>query len=355
MIKLLFWIGTRPEAIKLAPVIVAAKNSSSFEVEVVCSGQHSEMAVEALQEFEIEPDFAFKKLEPQSLAESLAELVQRASRTLSRESFDWMIVHGDTLTTLAGALASFMLKVRVAHVEAGLRSFNLEEPFPEEGNRAIVSRIASLNFAPTDLSVSNLTKEGIPKSKVFRVGNTIVDSVRLVEKSFTGQRELRDLVMVTAHRRENWHHLAELSEAVKMLAKAFPNLTFVLPLHPNPVVRGSFSGLSGLSNVEVTAPLRYRKFLETLSSARLVITDSGGIQEEVVSLGTNCLVLRGVTERPEVLDTGLVSLVEMNSKEIYTAAARALVVEPERERPQNPFGDGFASERILSLLAQELD
>lgn len=354
MIKLLFWVGTRPEAIKLAPVIVAARKAGRFEVVVVCSGQHPEMAIEALQEFSIKPDFSFRKLEPSSLAEGLATLVNRASKTLSRERFDWMVVHGDTLSTLAGALASFMLNLRVAHVEAGLRSFNLDEPFPEEANRAIISRVASLNFAPTDLSVSNLIREGVSKSKVFKVGNTIVDSVRLVAESFPQRREVKNLVLVTAHRRENWSNLTELARAINLLANDFPDSRFLLPLHPNPLVRDSFIGLAGLPNVEVTAPLRYRTFLETLSSARLVITDSGGIQEEVVSLGTNCLVLRGVTERPEVLDTGLVTLVAMNSKDIYAATASALAFDNERERSPNPFGDGYASERIVDILAEWL-
>lgn len=352
MIRVLFWIGTRPEAIKLAPLILATRDRKFFQATVVSTGQHSDLVLEALEEFGIQPDYRFERLETASLVENLGLLLDRANQMLDRHKPDWMVVHGDTLSTLAGSLAAFMLKVPIAHVEAGLRSFNNNEPFPEEANRSMVSRIASLNFAPTDLSVSNLINEGIPRSSVFLVGNTIVDSVRLISESKQFRRNSGSTVLVTAHRRENWSKLPELANAITNLAMDFPDIKFLLPLHPNPVVRESFLALKEFSNVEVTTPLKYREFIGALSMARLVITDSGGIQEEVVSLGTRCLVLRDATERPEVLDSGFVSLVEMRSSAIYRAAADALSVEKSLTKVDNPFGDGYASEKILEVLAK---
>jgi UDP-N-acetylglucosamine 2-epimerase (non-hydrolysing) len=351
MIRLLFWVGTRPEAIKLAPLIVLAARDSRFEVRIATSGQHELLAGEALRDFGISPDIQFPQSDFQGLPENLALYIGRASTAISSREFDFVIVHGDTSSTLAGALAGFLLKVPVVHVEAGLRSFDLKQPFPEEANRSLVARVASLNLAPTEISAQNLLSEGVAPKTIAVVGNSIVDAVR-IKLGALGHLKLGSKeVVVTAHRRENWDQLGELCQAVKILSQEFSDFQFLLPLHPNPIVRGAFQSLVGVSNVSIVDPMPYSEFLSLLSRSQLVITDSGGIQEELVSLRVPCLIVRGSTERPEVLSTGFIDLVDLNADSIVSAASQILKSGYEAREGVNPLGDGFTSERILDLLA----
>jgi UDP-N-acetylglucosamine 2-epimerase (non-hydrolysing) len=356
---LLVLVGTRPEAIKLAPVVVAARRARSLRCLVCLSGQHQNLAVPALAHFGLRPDI---RLPPVRHQGDLTRLVGHATaalgRVVERQRPDWLVVQGDTTTAMLGAMCGFHLRIPVAHVEAGLRSGSMEHPFPEEFNRRVISLASTLHFAPTRGSRANLLREGVPARRIHLVGNTVVDAllwtVRHQALASPFRRGCRG-ILVTAHRRENQGHgIRQICVAVLRLCREFRDLHVIFPVHPNPEVRRTVvESLAGLEQVSLVAPLEYPRFCRAMRAASLVISDSGGVQEEALALGTPTLVTRQVTERPEALKWRTVRLVGTHPSGILRQArlllgnARAY---QEACRAHFPFGKGDAAKRILATL-----
>jgi UDP-N-acetylglucosamine 2-epimerase (non-hydrolysing) len=347
--------GTRPEAIKLAPVIHCLRADKRFRCRIVVTGQHRELLTQALQTMRLVPDADLNLMQHK---QTLASFVGAALVGLEAEYKKWqpdaVVIQGDTGSALAGGLAAFYQKIPVGHVEAGLRSYDHANPFPEEVNRCMVSRLATWHFAPTALAAEQLRAEGIASQTIFVTGNTVVDALcALVNPKALAKQAREPRVVVTAHRRENiGAPLDELCQAVKLLAQRHPDIEWVFPVHPNPEVRGRV--MRGLApkprNIRLLPPMEYHDFLRFLARARLVITDSGGVQEEATVFNTPVIIVRKITERPEVLQAGGV-LVPVKHRAIVIAAERCLQ-QPQRLRlGVSPFGDGLASERIVQALA----
>lgn len=347
--------GTRPEANKMAPVVQALQTHDALNTFTLVTGQHREQLADSLASFGLH---AHKNLDVmqsrQTLPELFGRIVPAAAETLTSIGADYVLVHGDTATTFAVAFAAFLSGIPVGHVEAGLRSFNLQEPFPEEANRRLTDVLTSLDFAPTSGAKTQLLSEGKPEERVLVTGNTAVDAAYQLRTQahlpaeFSGKR----LVALTMHRRENLPVLSELAQAVRRVALTHPELTFVYPMHLNPAVREAVTPVLGnVPNVVLTEPLSYLPMLALLDSAELIITDSGGIQEEGAALGTPVVVLRNVTERPEGVDAGVVKLVGNHPGAVETDILQLLGDTDRlawmRSRP-NPFGDGRAGERIAA-------
>jgi UDP-N-acetylglucosamine 2-epimerase (non-hydrolysing) len=358
--------GTRPEAIKLAPVVLALEESPLFHPVVVVTGQHREMLAQVLDLFAIEPDHDLGILEPR---QTLTSITTRALTGLEPlfdlERPDAVLVQGDTTTTFAGALAAFYRQVPVFHVEAGLRTCDLASPFPEEGNRQLTTRLASLHLAPTLGNKANLVAENVDPSQIVVTGNTVVDALlQAVHLSGDyGDPALADLdsdprrvILVTAHRRESWGDgHAAVGRALAEIARTEPDALVVFPIHRNPVVREAVVPLlDGLENVRVVEPLAYGGLVRLMRRADLILTDSGGIQEEGPSLGKPVLVLRDTTERPEAVAAGTVRLVGTEETAIVGATRTLLHDENEytaMANAVNPYGDGRAAERTLGAMA----
>ena len=356
-------IGTRPEAIKLAPVILAARaRSTQFDVRVIRTGQHRELVDRAMDEFGLHTDVDLDLMTPdQSLAHVMSASVSGLSELFAADKPDWVLVQGDTTTTFAGALAAFYNRVRVGHVEAGLRTGNRYLPFPEEANRSLTARLANLNFAPTEQARRNLLAEGLAPQSIVLTGNTVIDILlhTLGRTSLAVERHDRadasGYVLVTTHRRENQGAaLDRICDALITLLERHPDTSVWLPMHPNPNVRVTvISRLGRHPRVRLTEPLGYVDFVTALDGARLVLTDSGGVQEECAALGKPVLVLRHDTERPEAVDAGVAVLVGTDSARIVEVASRLLDDTDRRQcmgRPSTAFGDGSASVRILDAL-----
>jgi len=368
-IKIVTVIGTRPEAIKMAPVIKELERQRpSFEQVIISTAQHKQMLDQVLQVFGIEPDLDLGLMqENQSLAGFASRSLASLSEALDRLKPRAILVQGDTTTVMTAALAAFYLGIRIGHVEAGLRSFDKRRPFPEEVNRRVGSCLADLHFAPTEGARRNLLAEGVPGPSVYVTGNTIVDALRMVplDGRYDDQRlnELylngNRLVLVTAHRRENHGApLASICQALKTLASQVDDLEIVYPVHSNPNVSGlAHRELGGQPRIHLVNPLSYRDLLKLMHRCYMILTDSGGIQEEAPSFGKPVLILRGVTERPEVVETGAGRLVGTDANCIVNEARR-LLASPDlyltMSRAKNPFGDGFAAQRIVRILAETL-
>lgn len=362
--KAMVVVGTRPEAVKLAPLILALKRTSSAIV--VTTGQHAEMAARTLADFGILPDLSMPTLPAaRSLGLLASLLIDRFGALIAEHQPDWMVVQGDTSSAFAAGLAAFYGGLPVAHVEAGLRTGDLASPFPEEGHRQLLARIARLSFAPTELAAANLAGEGIAADRIRVVGNTVVDAVNLARAGWTAERRaaierqlaLPDtpLVLVTCHRRENLGPvLADICAALAALARRYPGHLWLFPVHPNPEVRALVAeALGALPNVRLSEPLDYHQTLFVLSRAELVVTDSGGLQEEAPSFARPVAILRDRTERPEAIAAGFATLAGRGPAEIertvadwldHPARRHALAGQP------NPFGDGKAAERISAEL-----
>jgi UDP-N-acetylglucosamine 2-epimerase (non-hydrolysing) len=356
-------IGTRPEAIKLAPVIIAAQQRpAQFTVRVIRTGQHRELVDSLMDEFGIAVDVDLHVMQrDQGLAHVMAESVRGLSAALAAQGADWVLVQGDTTSTFAGALAAFYNRIRVGHVEAGLRTGNPHSPFPEEAHRSLTSRIADLHFAPTEQAHANLVREGIAEGAIVVTGNTVVDALlqtlartrRSAPPDAT--KPARPYVLVTAHRREN-HGAAlhRICDAVLALLAAHPGLDARIPMHPSPAVRSVLgTRLAGHPAISLTEPLGYSEFVAALDGAALVLTDSGGIQEECAALGKPVLVLRGDTERPEAVDDGVAVLVGTEPERIVAVASALLSDRASyaaMAHPSDAFGKGTASLRILDAL-----
>ncbi len=360
--RIAIMVGTRPEAIKMAPVInEMRRRPGAFDVRVIATSQHRELLAQALLEFGITADRDLDLMEPgQSLGRFAARCIDAVTKALVAEQPDLVLVQGDTTTVTASAMAAAYLGIPVGHVEAGLRSHDIENPFPEELNRKMATSIASIHFAPTSLSRRNLLDEGVAVDRVVLSGNTVVDAVRSLDLSDSLPAELRDLdlsqtIVLTTHRRENHGApLARICEAVRQLVRERPELRVVFPVHPNPQVGAVVrSALGDLSQVRLIAPLAYRPMLALLSQCRLILTDSGGIQEEAPSLGKPVLILREVTERPEVVSSGAGRLVGTRV-DVIVDAVRGLLSDPAEysrmANVKNPFGDGRASAMIADSL-----
>ncbi|WP_411837615.1 non-hydrolyzing UDP-N-acetylglucosamine 2-epimerase [Paenarthrobacter ureafaciens] len=361
--------GTRPEAIKMAPIVHALHESDEFECIVTVTGQHREMLDQVNQLFGITPDHDLDILQPgQSLSDIMTRTITGLDRLFADKKPDAVIVQGDTTTSTAGAIAAFYHGIPVVHVEAGLRSGNLLSPFPEEANRKITSQITTLHLAPTTTSRANLLAEGVKAEDIVVTGNSVIDALfTTVDKQipFTDPQleELaasgRKILLVTTHRRENQGDaMRGVGRALARIADAEPDLVIVLPAHKNPVVREAvLPALDGKPNVVVTEPLAYGEFTRMLSLAHIVLTDSGGVQEEAPSLGKPVLVMRENTERPEAVEAGTVTLIGTDEERIVTEVLR-LMNDAEHfstmANAVNPYGDGLASARTVAAIAELL-
>lgn len=360
--KLMIVMGTRPEVIKLAPLVIGARSRpDEFETVVVATSQHREMLDQMLETFQVEVDFDLDIMKPnQDLRHVTTAALNGLHDVVAQVKPDWVIVQGDTTTTFCGALAAFYHQVPVAHVEAGLRTFDKRQPFPEEINRRLTTQIADVHFAPTTLSRENLLREGVSDDLITVTGNTGIDALFLTLGASSDEASETSAVrrlLVTAHRRENHGEPMErICRAVLRLVDEFPDLHAYYPVHLSPRVRGVVMPLlSSHPRVELGEPLEYREFVREMSRAHIILTDSGGIQEEAPSLGKPVLVMRETTERPEGIDAGTVRLVGTDEDRIYSETARLLSDEAaylEMAQARNPYGDGKATGRILSVLAQ---
>lgn len=374
--KVLSVFGTRPEAIKMAPLVRALQAQSGFESRVCVTAQHRQMLDQVLDLFEIEPHHDLNIMSPgQDLFDVTSRALLGLRDVIREEKPDLVFVQGDTTTCFAGALAAFYEGVKIGHIEAGLRTGNLRAPFPEEANRAMVSRIADLHFAPTTRSEENLLAEGIAKDSVIVTGNTVIDALLWVRDKVMSYpdsewKELfgdslfntisdkeRKLVLITGHRRENFGQgFQDLCQAIRELATKHPDWDFVYPVHLNPNVQKPVNDiLTGLTNVSLIKPLDYAPFVWLMNQSTLILTDSGGVQEEAPSLGKPVLVMRDVTERPEAVDAGTVKLVGTNREVIVQNVEEVLCNEDVYQamsRAHNPYGDGHACERVLAALGK---
>lgn len=376
-IRVLSVFGTRPEAIKMAPLVRALSIDPRFHAEVCVTAQHRDMLDQALRLFEITPDYDLNLMRPgQTLHALTARIVEGLAGVFDESRPEVVLVHGDTTTCLAATLAAFYSQIPVAHVEAGLRTGALSAPFPEEANRVLCDRLARWHFAPTEGSAGVLRAEGCPPARVIVTGNTVIDALLWVRDRvralpldadgpvFGAAAALFDapevpLLLVTGHRRESFGQgFRDICAALRTLALRHPTLAVVYPVHLNPNVQAPVNELlSDLPNVILLKPLDYRPFVRLMDRATIILTDSGGIQEEAPSLGKPVLVMREVTERPEGLASGTVRLVGTDPARIV-AEVEALLLDPEARqamaRRHNPYGDGQASARILDALAGEL-
>ncbi|MCU1576639.1 MAG: UDP-N-acetylglucosamine 2-epimerase (non-hydrolyzing) [Leifsonia sp.] len=364
MPKVLVVSGTRPEAIKLAPVVHALESSGNLQTIVVATGQHRSMLDQVNELFGIVPSYDLDVLKDRpNLAGITAAVVEGLGPILEAEQPDLLMVEGDTTTVFAAALAAFYAKIPVAHVEAGLRTGDRYDPFPEEINRRLTTSLTSLHLAPTPTSRANLLAEGIDPETIHVTGNTVIDALLDVigrrlpatDPLLAGVTEKSRVVLITSHRRENWGEPMEnIARAIARLSMAFPGSTFVLPAHLNPTVRETLlPPLAGLENVIVTDPVDYVDMAFLLNAATLVITDSGGVQEEAPSLGKPVLVLRQTTERPEAVEAGTVRLIGTDEDAIVAAATTLLTDRHAYEamaHAVNPYGDGLAARRILGAV-----
>jgi UDP-N-acetylglucosamine 2-epimerase (non-hydrolysing) len=353
-------IGTRPEATKVAPLVLACRDHPALRAVLVDTGQHPDLVDGALEPFGLTPDVRLSlPREDGSLTELAGAAVAALGRCFREVRPDVVVVQGDTASTLTGALAAFWEHIPVVHLEAGLRSGDLAAPFPEEGNRRLIVPIVSLHLAPTSGAAANLVAEGVDPSTVLVVGNTSIDAALLLargEHTATAGRWASRTVVVTAHRRESWGEpLTRIATAVAELARRHDDHLFIFPLHPNPTIRATVTPLlTGLDNVRLIEPLDYAPFVRLLRSSRLVITDSGGVQEEAPGLGIPVLVLRDVTERPEGIATGSARLVGSNPERIIESAHELLTEEPTwraMAEAVNPYGDGHAAARAAQAVA----
>jgi UDP-N-acetylglucosamine 2-epimerase (non-hydrolysing) len=367
--KIVSIAGTRPEIIKMAPVVEKLKaRGSIFEHVLVTTAQHRGMLDQALSAFNLIPDIDLNLMQPdQSLAGFASNSLAAISNLLSELKPDAVLIQGDTTTTMTAALAAFYLDVRVGHIEAGLRTRDRRNPFPEEINRRITTCIADINFAPTERARLNLLGEGVPEDTIFLTGNTIVDALKSIplEGNFSEERlnqidfDTRRVLLVTAHRRENHGKpLQSICQAIRLIAKKFRDVEIVYPVHLNPNVRDMVrEELKDLSGIHLIDPVTYIDMLKLMKHSYFVMTDSGGLQEEAISFNKPVLVLREVTERPELIEIGAGKIVGTDVRKIVDETSRLLTDEDEYKKMsgfENPFGDGRAAERIVGILEKHI-
>lgn len=367
--------GTRPEAIKMAPLVHALKvERDKFEVKICVTSQHREMLDQVMKIFEIEADIDLNLMkQDQNLSNLTSLILNEMHNVFSKYQPDAVLVHGDTTTTLATSIAAYYTSIPIGHVEAGLRTYDLKAPFPEEFNRQITSKLTKWHFAPTALSKQNLLSEGVEKSLITVTGNTIIDALhwvlKRIDKDKVRQKNLENIlnanlsfnwqseifILITAHRRENFGDgFLQICTAIRELALKYPKIHFVYPVHLNPnVSKPVYEILRGFENIYLIKPLEYEPFVYLLKYSYLVLTDSGGIQEEAPSLGKPVLLMRDVTERPEAVEAGTVEIVGSNNQRIIESVSRLVNDKKHYQtmsRAHNPYGDGFACKRIVDTL-----
>ena len=365
MKKIMLVFGTRPEAIKMCPLVKELKSRKDFQTVVCVTGQHREMLKQVLNVFNVVPDFDLDIMkDKQTLFDVTSNILLKIKGVLEAEMPDLVLVHGDTSTTFAAALASFYLQIPVGHVEAGLRTYDIYSPFPEEFNRQVVSIISKFNFAPTELAKDNLLKENHPSGKIYVTGNTAIDALKFTVKESYQNEHLEwakgsRLVLLTAHRRENLGEpMKNMFRAIKRVVDKYEDVKVIYPIHMNPVVRETANSiLKDCNRVRIIEPLEVVDFHNFMAQSYLILTDSGGIQEEAPSLGKPVLVMRDTTERPEGIKAGTLKLVGTDEETIYnefiTLLEDASVYE-KMSKASNPYGDGHACERIADIIEKEL-
>lgn len=364
MKKIMLVFGTRPEAIKMCPLVNELKKRQSIETIVCVTGQHRQMLDQVLEAFSVVPDYDLSIMkDKQTLFDVTVNILERIKTVLEEVKPDVVLVHGDTSTTFVTALACFYLQIPVGHVEAGLRTYNIYSPYPEEFNRQAVSIISQYNFAPTELSKQNLLKEGKNPKSIYVTGNTAIDALKTTVRADYTHPELdwandSRLIMITAHRRENLGEpMRHMFKAIRRVMDEHPDVKAIYPIHMNPVVREIANEYLGDDDrIHIIEPLDVLDFHNFLSRSYLILTDSGGIQEEAPSLGKPVLVMRDTTERPEGIAAGTLKLVGTEEETIYKEFSRLLSDKDEYEamsKASNPYGDGHACERIADVLIQE--
>ena len=367
-LKVLVTFGTRPEAVKMAPVIKLLKSTPQIDTRVCVTAQHRQMLDQVLKLFAIIPDVDLNLMRPsQALSTLTAQILTHLDPVLESETPDWILVQGDTTTVMAASLAAFYRGVKVGHIEAGLRTGDKRQPFPEEINRRLTTVLADLHFAPTQWSRDNLLKEGVPSERILVTGNTVIDALNQISvqpmpaevaallKAWDVSTGNKRLVVVTAHRRENFGKpIEEICAALNALATQHQDIHIVYPVHLNPQIQKPvYQLLSSIPNITLLDPLDYLPMIHLLKSASVVLTDSGGIQEEATGLGKPTLVLRDKTERPEGVTAGVLKLVGTDANEIVAETKRLLNLTPPEKSTAletNPFGDGHAAERIVQAI-----
>lgn len=365
-IRVMTVFGTRPEAIKMAPIIKLMQTDERFESVVVPSSQHKEMLRQVTDLFEIQPDYDLNIMKQgQSLSEITVKIIQQLKNILLVEHPDIMLVHGDTTTTLGASLAAFYHSVKVGHVEAGLRTWNKWSPYPEEINRQVTDDISELYFAPTELSRANLLHENHPYRQISVTGNTAIDALRITKGQVTTQIDTllsnvnfndHKVILLTMHRRENWGKpTADVAKIVKKIVEEYKDVEFVVPMHLNPKVRAVLIGeLGDTARIHLIEPLNVFDFHDLIAKSHFILTDSGGIQEEAPFFHKPILVLREETERPEGIHTGVLKLIGTNPENVYIEITKLLNDQAEYRkmaRAKNPYGDGYAANRILDHIA----
>lgn len=363
MKKIMLVFGTRPEAIKMCPLVNELKTRKNIETIVCVTGQHRQMLDQVLSVFGVEPDFDLSIMkDKQTLFDVTVNILDRIKTVLEQVKPDVVLVHGDTSTTFVTALACFYLQIPVGHVEAGLRTYNIYSPYPEEFNRQAVGIISKYNFAPTELSKQNLLNEGKDPRTIYVTGNTAIDALKTTVKADYTHPELEwaegsRLILITAHRRENLGEpMKNMFRAIKRVMDEHPDVKAIYPIHMNPVVRETADAiLGGDERIRIIEPLEVIDFHNFLNKSYLILTDSGGIQEEAPSLGKPVLVMRDTTERPEGIDAGTLKLVGTNEETIYKEFKKLLENKEEYAKmseASNPYGDGLASKRIADIICQ---
>lgn len=364
MKRIMLVFGTRPEAIKMCPLVNELKNRKNVETVVCVTGQHRQMLDQVLEVFQVKPDYDLSIMkEKQTLFDVTVNILERIKVVLEEVKPDVVLVHGDTSTTFVTALACFYLQIPVGHVEAGLRTYNIYSPYPEEFNRQAVGIVAKYNFAPTEMSKNNLLKEGKSPDSIFVTGNTAIDALKTTVREEYTHPELEwasdsRLIVITAHRRENLGEpMHNMFRAIRRIIDEYPNVKAIYPIHMNPVVRkAADEELSGCDRIHIIEPLEVLDFHNFLAKSYMILTDSGGIQEEAPSLGKPVLVMRDTTERPEGIAAGTLKLVGTEEKVIYDNFK--LLLEDQSAynamaHTSNPYGDGFACRRIADILEND--
>ncbi len=368
--KIMIVFGTRPEAIKMAPLVHALNADDRFILKVCVTAQHREMLDQVLHIFNIIPDYDLNIMSPdQTLTSITSKILIELKKVFNIFTPDIVLVHGDTATTFAASLSAFYEKIDVGHVEAGLRTGNLYSPWPEEANRKLTSVLTKYHFAPTNISKENLIQEGARETSIYVTGNTVIDALLYIKDKLLNDQNLlceyenkfdflnkdRKLILVTGHRRESFGEgFISICSALLNLSKKYPDVEIVYPVHLNPQVQGPVKDiLAGGTNIHLIAPQEYLPFVYLMNRAHIILTDSGGIQEEAPSLGKPVLVMRETTERPEAVSSGTVKLVGTNEKLIELEVSKLLDSESEYQKmslAHNPYGDGSASEKIIEAL-----
>lgn len=358
--------GTRPEAIKMCPLVKEFETRESIDTVVCVTGQHKEMLDQVLQAFNVEPDYNLSIMkEKQTLFDVTISILDRMKAVLDEVNPDVVLVHGDTSTTFVTALACFYMQIPIGHVEAGLRTYNIYSPYPEEFNRQAVGIMAKYNFSPTEMSRNNLLKEGKDSGSIYVTGNTAIDALKTTVREGYTHKHLdwasdSKLIMITAHRRENFGvPMRNMFKAIKRIVEEYSDIKVIYPIHMNPAVRQHANDILGDDDrIRIIEPLEVLDFHNFLANSHLILTDSGGIQEEAPSLGKPVLVMRDTTERPEGVEAGTLKLVGTEEEVIYENFKTLLKDNDAYEkmsRSSNPYGDGFASQRIVDYLERDIN